>query len=108
MPGRRASGLLKTVALIDISVLTETVHATCAGHELPQARGGGPRNSFRLPGTLHLAQPGDVQRHAFLGEDLPRESHVHAGATQTVFHRRAAAGSLVVIDVLLNERIERE
>src|SRR4029079_7273779 len=78
-----------------------------AGNELPQSRSCGPRNCSRFPCTLHLTQPRDINRHDFLDEDLAREFHVLPGSSQTIFHRRAIP-TLVVIDELLNEWIERE
>src|SRR4029079_9990782 len=102
-----ARRLFKAVALVDVSRLTQAVHTTGARNELPQYRSCGLRHRQRFPCTLDLTQPRDINRHAFLDEDLAREFHVLPGSSQTVFHRPAIT-TLVIIDELLNKWIERE
>jgi hypothetical protein len=54
-----------------------------------------------------LPQPGYVNRHAFLFEYLASHLHKLTRATQARFHRGSTA-TLVVVDVLLDQRMGAE
>ena len=105
--GGRSCRLLKTIPLINPRRLAQTKLSPSAGDKLPQARSGGPRHCLGLPGALYLAQPGDINRHAFFLEYLARHLHINTRPAQSRLHR-ASTTTLIIVDVLLDQRIWRK
>src|SRR5207247_1522692 len=105
--GRSARRLFDTVPLVDPSSLSQTVGAPSRGHELPESGSSDVRQRTHSPSTFDLAEPGKILRHAFLPKGLARHFHKATRSTETGLHV-APTAALVIIDELLNQRIDRE
>ena len=98
--------MLEAVPLVNPGGLAQSESSARGRHKLPQTGGCGGRKGSGSPAAFDLAQPSEIFGHAFLAERFAGHLQIATRTAQSGFHRGATTRPLIVVNELLNQRVD--